>query len=127
MTHPADRALIALAGLAGALGVALSAAAAHIAGATSLATAAQFLLFHAPALLGTALLAGSGRLPPALVRAAGFALALGLALFSGDLSVRALAQQALFPMAAPSGGMILILGWILVAVAAVWPSRPGPR
>ncbi|KMO39911.1 hypothetical protein VQ03_15005 [Methylobacterium tarhaniae] len=123
MTHPADRALIALSGLAGALGVALSAAAAHIAGATSLATAAQFLLFHAPALLALALLAGSGRAHPLPARAAGFALALGLALFSGDLSVRALAQQPLFPMAAPGGGMVLILGWVLVIVAAAWPAK----
>lgn len=46
-----DRALAALAGLAGLLGVALSAAAAHIPGADSLKTAAQFLLFHAPAIL----------------------------------------------------------------------------
>ncbi|MGX7704846.1 DUF423 domain-containing protein [Methylobacterium sp. Gmos1] len=121
--HPADRALIALAGLAGALGVGLSAAAAHIAGATSLATAAQFLLFHAPALLALALLAGSGRAHPVPARIAGFALALGLALFSGDLSVRALLQVPLLPMAAPSGGMILILGWVLVAVAGLWPNR----
>ena len=123
MTHAADRILLALAGLAGALGVALSAAAAHIAGATSLATAAQFLLFHAPALLGLALLAGSGRAHPVPARTAGFALAFGLALFSGDLSVRALLQQPLFPMAAPSGGIVLILGWILVAVAGFWPVR----
>ncbi|MFH6785768.1 MULTISPECIES: DUF423 domain-containing protein [Methylobacterium] len=121
--HLADRILLALAGLAGALGVGLSAAAAHIAGATSLATAAQFLLFHAPALLGLALMAGSGRSHPGPARAAGFALALGLALFSGDLSVRALLQAPLFPMAAPSGGMILILGWVLVAAAAFWPAR----
>ncbi|TNC10756.1 DUF423 domain-containing protein [Methylobacterium terricola] len=121
--HPADRALVALAGLAGALGVGLSAAAAHIAGATSLATAAQFLLFHAPALLALALHAGSGRAHPGVARAAGFALALGLALFSGDLSVRALLQVPLFPMAAPSGGMILILGWILVAIAALVPAK----
>lgn len=121
--RPADRGLLALAGLAGALGVGLSAAAAHIAGATSLATAAQFLLFHAPALLALALLAGSGQARPVVVRAAGFALALGLALFSGDLSVRAFLQQPLFPMAAPSGGLILILGWVMVAVSALWPAR----
>lgn len=101
----------------------MSAAAAHIAGATSLATAAQFLLFHAPALLALACLAGSGRAHPVVVRAAGFALSLGLALFSGDLAVRAFLQQPLFPMAAPSGGMVLILGWVLVAGAALGPAR----
>jgi uncharacterized membrane protein YgdD (TMEM256/DUF423 family) len=121
--HPIDRILVVLAGLSGALGVGLSAAAAHIAGATSLATAAQFLLFHAPALLALALLAGSGRLRPGAVRVAGVLLALGLALFSGDLSARVLIQVPLFPMAAPGGGMILILGWVLVAFAALWPIK----
>ncbi|UHC19097.1 DUF423 domain-containing protein [Methylobacterium currus] len=121
--HPVDRTLVVLAGLSGALGVGLSAAAAHIAGATSLATAAQFLLFHAPALLALALLAGSGRLQPGAVRSAGVLLALGLALFSGDLSARVLMQVPLFPMAAPSGGMILILGWVLIALAALWPVK----
>ncbi len=46
----AARILIVLASLSGLLGVGLSAAAAHITGGT-LATAAQFLLFPAPALL----------------------------------------------------------------------------
>ncbi|GJD50117.1 hypothetical protein OPKNFCMD_2854 [Methylobacterium crusticola] len=123
MADPADRALVVLAALAGVLGVALAAAAAHLDNAPSLLTAAQFLLFHAPALLGLAALAAGARTHPAVTRGAAFALALGLALFSGDLALRALAQRPLFPMAAPAGGLLLMLGWALTAVAAVWPVR----
>lgn len=119
----ADRALIALACLAGGLGVAASAGAAHIAGADSLKTAAQFLLFHAPAILALAGLAAAGLAHPVATRIAAWALLLGLALFSGDLALRALAGRPLFPMAAPSGGILLMLGWTAAAVAALIPVR----
>ena len=91
--------------------------------AGSLDTAARFLLFHAPALLGAAALAGMGLIHPGAGRAAGFALALGLALFSGDLALRALGGGPLSPLAAPTGGFVLMLGWGLIAVAAVLPAK----
>jgi uncharacterized membrane protein YgdD (TMEM256/DUF423 family) len=109
--------LIALAGLCGALGVGLSAAAAHITGG-NLTTAAQFLLFHAPGLLALAALIAAGAVHPTLAQVAGYVLVLGLALFCGDLSRRAFAGVALFPRAAPTGGILLMLGWVLVAVSA---------
>ena len=118
-----DRALVALACLAGGLGVAASAAAAHIPGADSLKTAAQFLLFHAPAILALAGLAAAGLTHAIAARIAAWALVLGLALFSGDLALRALAGQPLFPMAAPSGGILLMAGWTLGAIAAFIPAR----
>lgn len=118
-----DRALVALACLAGLLGVAASAAAAHLAGADSLQTASQFLLFHAPAIIAFAVLASAGLVRPAVVRAAAALLVLGLCLFCGDLSVRALLQHALFPMAAPTGGFALMGGWLVGIVAALVPAR----
>ncbi|MEH3146733.1 MAG: DUF423 domain-containing protein [Methylobacterium frigidaeris] len=118
-----DRLLLALAALAGFLGVVLSAAAAHLQASPSLATAAQFLLFHATALIGLVALAASGRLHRGAVRASGYALVLGLALFSGDLATRALAQMPLLPMAAPTGGVLLMLGWVLAGLAAALPRR----
>jgi uncharacterized membrane protein YgdD (TMEM256/DUF423 family) len=118
----ATRALIVLAALSGVLGVGLSAAAAHVAGG-NLATAAQFLLFHAPALLALAALIAAGALHSALAQAAGFVLVLGLILFCGDLSRRAFSGAALFPMAAPSGGIFLIIGWVLVGAAALIGQR----
>ncbi len=42
----------------------------------------------------------------------------GLALFSGDLAMRALAGQPIFRMAAPIGGGTLILAWIALAGSA---------
>jgi len=118
-----DKALVALGALAGLAGVALSAAAAHVTGGGTLETAARFLLFHAPALLGVAALTGTRRIHPGAGRAAGLAFALGLVLFCGDLALRSFRGAPLFPMAAPSGGVILMLGWVLVAVAALLPVR----
>ena len=111
------RILIVLAALSGLLGVSLSAAAAHVAGG-NLATAAQFLLFHAPALLALVALAAAGLLHPTLAQVAGYAMVLGLVLFCGDLSRRAFSGVALAPMAAPTGGILLMLGWLLVGLSA---------
>ena len=122
-----DRALVALACLAGLLGVALSAAAAHIPGADSLKTAAQFLLFHAPAILALTGLGVLGLAQPALARGAAGLLVLGLLLFCGDLSVRTWLQQPLFPMAAPIGGFALMGGWLLGAIGALIPGRRSPH
>jgi uncharacterized membrane protein YgdD (TMEM256/DUF423 family) len=112
------RVLIVLASLSGLLGVGLSAAAAHVTGG-NLTTAAQFLLFHAPALLALVALITVGAISPILGQIAGYVLVLGLVLFCGDLSRRAFSGVALFPRAAPAGGIVLMLGWLLVGVSAL--------
>jgi len=112
--------LIALAGLMGAVGIALAAAGAHAAPGAGLDSAAYMLLFHAAAVLGgTALLQQGAVLwrPLALVVLAAWIV--GAALFSGDIALRAFAGHRLFPYAAPSGGMILIAAWLGLIVAAV--------
>ncbi len=114
----AGRLLVVLAALSGVLGVALSAAAAHITGG-NLATAAQFLLFHAPAVLALVALMAAGVLQPTLAQIAGYALVLGLVLFCGDLSRRAFSGVALFPKAAPTGGILMMVGWVLVGLSAL--------
>jgi uncharacterized membrane protein YgdD (TMEM256/DUF423 family) len=113
-----ERILVVVAALSGVLGVGLSAAAAHLAGG-NLATAAQFLLFHAPALLALVALSEGGAVSPGVARLGGFVLILGLALFCGDLSRRAFSGVALAPMAAPTGGGLLMIGWILVGASAL--------
>jgi uncharacterized membrane protein YgdD (TMEM256/DUF423 family) len=40
-------------------------------------------------------------------------------LFSGDIALRAFAGHRLFAFAAPSGGVILILAWLALTVAAI--------
>ncbi|MDB5510825.1 MAG: hypothetical protein JWR08_308 [Enterovirga sp.] len=118
-----ERLLAASGALAGCAGVGLSAAAAHLTGPGSLATAAAFLLAHAPALMVTAGLVASGFLQRALGRIAGSVTLVGLMLFSGDLAVRALAGLVLLPNAAPTGGVLLMAGWLLAGLAALF----GPR
>jgi uncharacterized membrane protein YgdD (TMEM256/DUF423 family) len=51
--------------------------------------------------------------------AAAAGLVIGASLFSSDIAMRAFAGQRLFPMAAPSGGVILIASWLALAVVAV--------
>jgi len=55
--------------------------------------------------------------------AAGFGFVLAAALFAGDLTMRQYAGHSLFPMAAPTGGTLLIVSWLVLAVAAAWPRR----
>lgn len=121
-----DRILVVCAGLAGCLGVALAAMAAHAAGGGNLETASKFLLLHAPALLALGALAGAGLVHGCAARAAGLALILGLALFCGDLSVRAIWGIAPFRLAAPTGGFILMAGWLAAALSALLPRRAPP-
>ena len=111
------RPLVVLGGLVGAAGVAVSAAASHGADA-NLTIAGTFLLIHAPAFIGLAALARSR-----VLTVAALVLAVGLLLFAGDLMVRAWAGHAMFAFAAPLGGGALILGWVGVAIAGLWPRR----
>jgi uncharacterized membrane protein YgdD (TMEM256/DUF423 family) len=111
-----DRILIAAAGLCGAAGVSLSAAAAHL-GGTHLGTAASFLLTHAPVLLAIGLFGRSG-----ILRLAGFVLLAGVALFSADLTSLDLLGHRPFPYAAPIGGTLTIIGWLIVAASMFFPS-----
>jgi uncharacterized membrane protein YgdD (TMEM256/DUF423 family) len=117
------RALVVTGALTGFLGVMISAVARHRTGTLYLETVAQFLLFHAPVFLGLAALVG-GRIvhPGAGLWAAG-ALGLGLILFGGDLAARDILGQPLFGMAAPTGGTILMGGWLLLGIAGLWRKR----
>ena len=56
-----------------------------------------------------------------LIAAAGFVL--GASLFAGDLAARFFAERGLFPRAAPTGGILLMLSWLLLAIAAMWPHK----
>jgi uncharacterized membrane protein YgdD (TMEM256/DUF423 family) len=55
--------------------------------------------------------------PLALVAMACFVA--GGALFAGDIATRAVSGNRLFPMAAPAGGTLLIVGWLALAAAAL--------
>lgn len=111
--------LIFFGGLSGALGVSLSAMAAHLPQGPMLASGAQMLLFHAPAFLALAGAARSGTLGPRTLLIGALLWGAGLALFSGDLSWRVLAGSRLFPNAAPIGGSLLIAGWLWLMITGL--------
>ena len=117
------RILVILAGIMGADGVILAALAAHQADATRLAPASSMLLFHATAVLATVALTERGIVAAKGGILAAFGFVVASALFAGDLTLRHFAGHALFPMAAPTGGTLLIVSWLVLAVAAAWPRR----
>ena len=117
------RVLVVLAGAMGAAGVALAAASAHQPDATRLASASSMLLFHASAVLAAVALAARGVIHVRIGIAAALGFVIAAALFAGDLTLRQYAGHSLFPMAAPTGGTLLIVSWLVLAVAAVWTRR----
>jgi uncharacterized membrane protein YgdD (TMEM256/DUF423 family) len=111
--------LIGLAGLMGAAGVILTAASAHGRPGVGLDAAGYLLVLHAAAVVAVGLAGAQNQIAPRLgaIAAAGFVL--GGALFAGDVAMRAYLGTRLFPMAAPAGGTILILSWLVVSAAAI--------
>src|ERR1700754_3553981 len=117
------RVLIVLAGAMGGDGVILAAASAHQADASRLASASSMLLFHACAVLATVALAERAFIHARIGFAAAIGFVIASVLFAGDLALRQYAGHGLFPMAAPTGGTLLIASWLALAIAAAWPRR----
>ncbi|MCD2173781.1 DUF423 domain-containing protein [Rhizobium sp. C4] len=103
------------AGLFGMCGIGLAAAASHMDDQRLLGAASLMCLVHAPALLG--LIAAGNRVRFTALSGALFIL--GVLLFAGDLVKRHFAGTGLFPMSAPSGGMIMMAGWLVVGAGAL--------
>jgi uncharacterized membrane protein YgdD (TMEM256/DUF423 family) len=115
-----NRGLIVAAGLAGAIGVALAAAGAHIPGGERLATAGTMAMAQAPALLALGFfIPGRG----ILFATASWAIAIGLLAFAGALAFHDLSGNAALAFLAPIGGTAMILGWIGLAVAGIIARR----
>jgi len=110
------RGLVAIAGLLGAAGVASAAGASHGEAGRLLGSIATIALAHAPVLLVLGLLSPRGR----VLRSGAVVLAAGTLLFVVDLATRQWMGQGLFPGAAPIGGGLMVLGWLAVALAAVF-------
>ena len=129
---PIARLHLFLAGCLGATGVALAAAASHLASrgvpggdaaaAAGLGPASLLLVAHGAGLAALAALGMGFR--SRTIALAGFVLALGSLLFAGDLALRAFHGTRLFPNAAPLGGSTMIAGWLLVALGALLARRP---
>ena len=117
------RILVILAAIMGADGVILAAASAHLSDAARLGAASSMLLFHATAVLGALVLSDRGTVNARVGLFAAFGFVTGAGLFAGDLTLRQYAGHSLFPLAPPTGGTLLILSWLLLAIAAAWPRK----
>ncbi|MGV2976184.1 DUF423 domain-containing protein [Roseibium alexandrii] len=111
------RLAIVLSGLSGAAGVGLLALSAHADTTGLMETAAHMLLFHAPVFLGMGIVAQVRSVP--FLPVAFTLMVVGIVLFSGDLIARATIGSRLFPMAAPTGGLLTITSWIALALSAI--------
>lgn len=118
-----ERIWIGLASLAGLLAVAVAAVAAHAlpdeAARLVAASAVQMQGWHALALFGVGLWAPRGGWPAHL---AGVAFALGTLAFCGALYALAFAGRHTGPLA-PTGGVLLMVGWALLGLSAIRPRR----
>ena len=117
------RILVILAAVMGADGVILAALSAHQGDASRLAPASSMLLFHATAVLAAVALAERRVVHLQLGLAAAFGFVVAAALFAADLTLRQFAGHSLFAFAAPTGGTLLIVSWLVLAVSAAWPRQ----
>ena len=123
------RTLWILLGLLGLAAVALGAYGSHAAAFADERTQAVFetaVRYHFDHLPGLGLAALIGSLAPALARRAGVAGALflaGILLFSGSLYLKALGLADVTNPTAPSGGFLLMAGWLALAWAGLGLAR----
>ena len=80
-------------------------------------TAVRHHMFHTVALFAVGFLAG--RIDSSILTASGCFFTLGILLFSGSLYAYAITSKRELAMITPVGGVTLMVGWILLAWAAI--------
>lgn len=113
------RAWRVVAGVYGAMAVGFAAWGAHGAGGQAAAWVERgslFQLIHAVALLALAVWC-DGRGRSATLAAA--TMTAGVALFSGSLYLKALGMPLPIPVLTPTGGVLLLLSWLLIALISL--------
>lgn len=114
---PFQRITLCFAGLAGAWGVGAAALSAH--GGYKMGAVALVALTHAVLLVTLGLAApktGIFKFATILVMA-------GMVLFCGDLALRAMTGSSLVGLAAPTGAIAMMVGWLTLVVAAMTHTR----
>jgi uncharacterized membrane protein YgdD (TMEM256/DUF423 family) len=81
-------------------------------------TACRYCVYHALALVATGLVAGMPGPSSGAVSAAAACFLAGTLIFSGCLGALALSGWKILGAIVPIGGVLLIAGWLLLAVAA---------
>ena len=134
MTNPWSRAFLACGAVLGLLTVAIGALAAHLpdrllapGGRALLHSAVEMQGWHVPALLACGLLAQRRR--DRILRLAGLGFLVGIVCFCAGVDSLAFAAGAGWAQAvghaAPFGGSVLMLAWLLLAAAVLRPRRDG--
>src|SRR6476661_4556450 len=78
-------------------------------------TAARYQMYHALALLAVGLLAA--RTPSRFLTFAGLSMTLGTVIFSGCLYALVLTGERRLGAVVPLGGVLMIVGWVLLAIS----------
>ena len=119
-----DRTFLLVGALAGVIGVALGAFAAHgLRGRLSpdmlavFETGVRYHMYHALAILLTGAI--MGRITGRLIVAAGWFFTAGIVLFSGSLYLLAATGVAILGAITPLGGVAFLLGWACLAVSVL--------
>lgn len=119
-----DRIFFALGALLGGLGVAAGAFGAHAlesrlapARLELFELAARYQMIHALALIAVAW--AVQRWPSALANAAGWLFLVGVLIFCGTIYALAFGAPRILGAVTPAGGLSLIIGWLLLAAAAL--------
>ena len=117
---------IALGALLGGLSVLIGAFAAHslrgvlsVSALTLVETGARYQMYHALALLGVGLLGIWSKEPSVLLKITGCCFGAGILCFSGSLYGLSLGNMAWLGPVTPIGGLLLIVGWGALAIAAL--------
>lgn len=82
-----------------------------------LQTGVQYQMFHTLALLLVGVLLKSR--PSRLIKLSGLMFLLGICCFSGSLYLLALTGTKWFGVVTPLGGLLLLAGWLLLALATL--------
>jgi uncharacterized membrane protein YgdD (TMEM256/DUF423 family) len=84
-------------------------------------TAVRYCMYHALAVLVVGLAAASGRMEAGRtpLLAAGWCFVAGTVVFSGCLAVLAVSGLRILGAIVPIGGVLFLVGWALLAVAAL--------
>lgn len=129
-SHASQRKFLIIAGISGALAVALGAFGAH-ALKTKLTpssldiyhTAVLYHFIHTLALLGVGLLL---REPSRWLTIAGWCFVFGILIFSGSLYILAITGITMFGMIVPLGGLGFIGGWLSAMMGAIAAGKQAP-
>ncbi|GGI44131.1 membrane protein [Paenibacillus marchantiophytorum] len=81
-------------------------------------TGVHYHMIHAIALILIALLSDKLVNSSSLVQASGWAIFIGIILFSGSLYALSITGLKIFGPITPLGGLSFLVGWVLLAVAA---------